>query len=160
MGALATAWQVRIPTQQQIQLTNGDDPTVTSVNATRLAAAETDASNEFFFLTGVTFDSTNTEHLTLGCLGVTHYLYTYRGLPTSTAATGARDAWEKACGRFARTRGALTWLSPTNDSNLAPTQDESGALPRFDRRVLSDLVPRPPHHGAEDSFLEDAGRTP
>lgn len=157
MGALATAWQVRLSTQSQINLTNDDDGTATSVNATRLAAAETDATNAFLFQTGIDFDSTNSEHITLGCLGVTYFLYSYRGLPKSAVAEAARDEFEKACAKFNRTRGGLTWQLPQTNSNLNPTQDQAGALPRFDRRVLDDLVPRAPLTGSGDEAL-DFGR--
>lgn len=150
MGALATAWQARISSQQQIQLTNADTEGGTSVNTTRLAAAETDASNQFFTLTGVEFDSTDTLHITIGVLGVTYFLYSYRGLPKSGPVEAAKQEWEQACSRYAKTGGALVWGTPLTNSNLQPTEDESGELPRFDRRVLSELIPRMPNTGASD----------
>lgn len=157
MGALATAWQVRLSSQQQIALTNPDDTTASSVNATRLAAAETDASNAFYALTGVEFDSTNSEHVSIGVLGVTYYLYTYRGLPKSASTEAAKTEWERIIDKWNRTRGNMTWQVPLTNSQLNPTQDEPGALPRFDRRVLSDLVPRAPLTGDDETPL-DFGR--
>lgn len=150
MGALATAWQARLSTQQQINLTNPDVESATTVNAAVLAAAETDASNTFFFRTGIAFDSTNAEHLTVGVLGVTYFLYSYRGMPKSAAAEAAREEWERITGSFARTRGALTWQSPKTDSLLVPSGDDPGALPYFDRRVIGDMKPLQPLLGADD----------
>lgn len=158
MGALATAWQVRIPAQQQIDLTNQGVEGSTTVNATVLAAAETDTSNTFFHQTGLAFDSTNSEHISIGCLGITYFLLSYQGVPKMTLMEAARDTWEKACARFARTRGALTSQVPQTNSLLNPTQDDPGGLPRFDRRVLSDLVPRAPNTGADDTSPFDFGR--
>lgn len=158
MGALATAWQVRIPAQVQIDLTNQGVEGATTVNSTVLAAAETDTSNQFFEKTGVAFDDTVSSHITLGCIGITYFLQSYRGMPKSAAAEAARQEWEKACASFARTRGGLTWNSPQTNSNLNPTQDEAGALPRFDRRVLGDLVPRAPLTGSDDTSPMDFGR--
>lgn len=158
MGALATAWQVRVPAKVQLDLTNPDVEQAVSVNATVLAAAETDATNTFLDQTGVAFDSTNTAHITVAVLGVTYFLHSYKGLPRSAPANDAREAWDKACARFARTRGALVWNSPITDSNLQPTRDQSGALPKFDRRVWQDVIPRAPNTGAEDDSTLDFGR--
>jgi hypothetical protein len=153
VGALATAWQARLSLQQQYNLTNPDVESATTVNATVLAAAETDASNRFFHRTGVTFDSTNSEHLTIGVAGVTYYLYTYRGLPKSAAAEAAREDWEKATAEFARTRGSLTWNSPQTDSLLSPSRDDAGALPYFDKNVIGGLRPRSPLVDTSDDLL-------
>lgn len=150
MGALADAWKVRLSTQQQVNLTNPDVESASSVNATVLGAAETDASNAFYHKTGVTFDSTNSEHITVAIPGVTYFLYSYRGMPKSAAAEAARDDWDKATAAFARTRGALAWITPTTDSNLLPSTDDANALPYFDRKVLADIVPNQPMIGNSD----------
>lgn len=158
MGALATAWQVRNPAQIQVNLTNQGVEGATTVNTAVLAAAETDASNQFFHLTGIAFDTTNSEHLTLGCLGVTYFLYTYQGNPKSAVADAAKTSWKDACGSFARTRGSIAAQLPLTNSNLLPTADESGQLPYFDRRVMSDLVPRAPGSGLDDASALDFSR--
>jgi hypothetical protein len=147
VGALATAWQVRLPITVQVDLTNQGVEGATTVNTTVLGAAEADASSQFFHKTGLAFDSTNAEHIAVACFGVTYFLYVYRGQPKSNVVEAARDDWDKACAAFARTRGALTWNSPQTDSLLNPTRDDPGALPQFDRRVLGDLVPRAPLTG-------------
>lgn len=157
MGALATAWQGRVSAQAAIALTNLDVETATTVNTTVLGNAETDASNDFLFRTGLAFDATKTEHLTVGVVGVTYYLHEYRGLPRSAMAQAAFEAWERACGAFARTRGALAWASPRTDSGLDPTGDgDDGATkPYFDRAgTMGDLVP--PLASGDDALDENA----
>lgn len=144
MGALLTAFQARIPAQRRIDLTNVDSESASTENTTVSGAAETDAANEFLFKTGLAFDSTNSEHLTVGVKGLLHFLYDYRGLPKSPAAQAAQKAWEDACDSFARTRGALAWIQPQTDSLLNPTRDVSGGLPYFDRLNMGDLVPPSP----------------
>jgi hypothetical protein len=158
VGALATAWQVRTPAQQQIDLTQQGVEGATTVNSTILAAAEADATGVFFNLTGVSLDTTQADHLAVACLGVTYFLLAYQGLPRSGPAESARETWERACNRLARTNGALVWLLPQTNSNMSPTADEPGALPDFDRGRLGDLVPRPPLSGPSDTSPNDFGR--
>lgn len=154
MGALATAWQVRAPASVQLDLTQQGVEGATTVATALLTAAETDASNQFFHKTGLAFDSTNSEHITVGCIGVTYFLHSYKMQPRSSVTEAAREDWTRACTEFAKTRGALMPVTPATNSNLNPSQDESGALPRFDRRVLSDMIPRPPNTGATDTLLD------
>lgn len=146
MGALLTAFQGRIPSQRRIELTNQGDETASSENTTVSGYAETDASNEFFHRTGVTFDSTNSEHLTIGVKGMVHFLYSYRGLKAGAAEQAMKD-WEDACDRFCRTRGALAWASPQTDSRLNPSYDRQDSLPYFDPDSIGNMVPNEPGPG-------------
>lgn len=154
MGALLTAYQARIPSQRRIELTNQGDETATTENTTVSGAAETDAANEFVHRTGIVFDATNTEHLTLGVKGLVYFLYTYRGLPLTKAGEAAKADWTDSCGAFARTRGSLAWQSPQTTSKLDPTDDQVNAKPYFDPRNLRGLVPRPPHSADPYTTLE------
>lgn len=141
MGALATAWQARLSLQQQYNLTNPDVEGANTVNAALLANAETDTINWFFNRTGVTFDPTQSSHVTVGISGVTYALYTYRGLPKAAATEAARDEWFRQTDAFARTQGALVWNSPLTDSLITPTRDDPNSLPYMDREIIGDLRP-------------------
>lgn len=148
MGALATAVTARLSNQRLVELTNPDVEGATTVNATLLAAAESDAQSEWPLLTGTDpFDPTNATHLAIGIMGVVSRLYDYKGLPRSPVAQAARDEWEKLCGRFARTKGGLAWQSPLTDSVLLPTTPQGSPAPYFDPSNLRDLVPRSPYGG-------------
>lgn len=149
MGALSTAWQARVSTQVQVALTNPDAEGATSVDATRLAAAEADAQADFYMRTGLAFDSTNTAHVSCAVRGITYFLYTYRSTPKSAAAEAAREDWERACFQVARTLGSLKWAEPLTDSTLQPSGDPATpTAPYFDRNNW-DLIPPPPRGGDE-----------
>lgn len=144
MGALATAWQARLSTQVQIGLTNPDNEGATSVDSTRLAAAETDTQADFQMRTGLEFDDSVAAHIAAGIKGITYFLYSYRSTPRSQAADAARDDWEKACDRVARVLGSLAWAEPLTNSTLSPSSDPVGdPLPYFDRQNF-DIIPPPP----------------
>lgn len=144
MGALLTYFQARIPLQRRIELTNPDNEAATAENTTVSGAAETDATNVFLHMTGVAFDSTNAEHLTIGVDGLVYFLYKYRGLPLTKAGEAAYTTWKTACDAFARTRGSLAWQSPLTNSTLLPSRDPNNSLPYFDRLNLEEMVPPGP----------------
>lgn len=150
MGALLTAFQGRISAERRKNLTNADVTTATSENTTISGYAETDVSSTFLHMTGVAFDATDAEHIAIGVKGMLYFLYTYKGLPLDKAGEAAKRDWESACERFTHTRGALAWQSPITDSTLAPSRDPAGALPYFDRKNISDMIPRPPNRGTAD----------
>lgn len=152
MGALATAWQARLSTQQQIALTNADNESATSVNSTILTNAETDASNYFFFKTGLAFDSTNSEHITVAVPSITYFLYSYRGIPNSGPVENAKKAADEALNAFARTRGSLAWANPQTNSTLVPSDENScgtNLRPYFDNENWP-LTPPPSVGGSSD----------
>lgn len=144
MGALLTAFQVRIPLQRRIELTNQGDATATSENTTVSGAAETDVTSTFLHLTGVAFDSTDAEHIAIGVKGMVYFLHEYRGLLATKGGQDASTSWRNACDAFCRTRGALAWQSPQTDSQLTPSRDEPNSLPYFDRKNLSEALPPAP----------------
>jgi hypothetical protein len=144
MGALLTYFQVRIPSQRRIELTNPDNESAVTENTVVSGAAETDVTNTFLHMTGVAFDSTDAEHLTIGVDGIVYFLYKYRGLPLTKAGDAAYQTWKTACDAFARTRGALAWQSPLTNSTLLPSRDPDNSLPYFDRENLTSLIPPAP----------------
>jgi hypothetical protein len=144
MGALLTAWQARISAQRRIELTNQDTESASTENTTVSGAAETDSSNTFIHMTGVAFDSTNTEHLSIGCLGLTYYLFVYRGLGTAKVGQDAFQVWKTACDAFARTRGSMAWQSPLTNATQSPTRDDTRDLPYFDIENFKVNLPPPP----------------
>ena len=141
---LAAEVTTRLSTQRLVELTNPDDNSVTTVNATRLAAAIADAQADFARITGVAFDEADAEHVAAGVAGVVLYLYEFRGLPGTDFTERLRATWEARCRRLAR-------LLPRTTSLLTPTDpDLAGGpvRPAFDPSHLGDLRPRPPTAGS------------
>ncbi len=140
---VATRWSG----QRLRELTTPDDNTATVFDTARLAAACTDAKNEFLRRTGVTYDETNSEHHTVGVKGVLSFLLEYRGLAGSEAGRQANQEWREALQAWARTGGGANQVvQPQTNSNLTPSEEAAGRIvrPDFDRDVMRDLVPRQP----------------
>jgi len=143
----------RWSTQRLRELTTPDDNTATSYNATRLANAATDAKNEFYRRTGVTYDETNSSHHTVGIYGVKAYLLSYSQPTGSEVVRQAIQEWREAIQAWARTEGGANQVvQPMTNSYLQPSTEgvTRPARPDFDRANMTDLVPRGPSDADPD----------
>lgn len=127
VAALSTAVQLRVSNQALLQLTN-DDPTLTSINATRLEAACADAIGDFERITGMTHNTANYSHLATLVTGVLYYLEKYKSREGAMMSSHMKQFYG-SCEGFRR----LGWVTPSTNSYLSPTRDTSGATPDMDR---------------------------
>lgn len=107
VAALSVAVQLRASTQALLQLTN-DDPTLTSINATRLDAACADAIGDFERITGMTHDTSNYSHVATLVTGVLYYLEKYKSRE-GVMMTSHMKQFYGSCEGFRR----LGWVSPS-----------------------------------------------
>lgn len=127
VAALSVAVQLRASTQALLQLTN-DDPTLTSINATRLDAACADAIGDFERITGMTHDTSNYSHIATLVTGVLYYLEKYKSREGAMMSSHMKQFYG-SCEGFRR----LGWVTPSTSSNLSPTREEAGSRPDMDR---------------------------
>lgn len=117
--SLAAEVALRIPARRLIELTNRDDNTATSSNATVLAQAATDATAAFATYAGSTLDLTVVEHVRVACDCVVALLVKW--------ASGDDALWEKwktAAKEYSMT-SARDHRSLTTSSTLTPTSEAS-----------------------------------
>jgi len=125
---LATEVESRYGTNFLIQLTN-DDGTATTSDATRLAAAASDAQGHFRRLTGLAPDITQDWHLHLLCEGVVAYLERYKARDSSIMNSRMKN-FVDGCIELRKT-ATFTWQTT---SVLTPSPETSGVKPDMDRK--------------------------
>lgn len=140
--ALIDEVQARYSMERLLELTNPDARTATTVNTTRLAYAVADAEAEFASTVGTAFDSSDAQHVALGCQGVLVYLMQYQGLVGDEYGK-LRTDWKDQLQRLRKTSGANAWAAPQTTSNLNPTREDADQTPPFDPDNLADWMPTP-----------------
>lgn len=80
---LITDVQARISTQRLTELTNHEDPGAASPDLTLLQDVVDDVEADFQTYAGVTFDDTDSRHVSMGIMGVIYKLQVYNGQSAS-----------------------------------------------------------------------------
>lgn len=150
--------------QRLAQLTNQDSPSkvATSINTSRLQQAVFYAQATFQNLTATLYDDVTVNLLgpplvvnrchPVGIALVIAWLYRLRGFPEEAATTKA--AWEEALYEvkaYMISAGGGSYGATTSDSQLQPSQQQSGSLPAFDDQSLGRIVPNGPNPSSRRS---------
>lgn len=139
---LATHVQNRIQTQLLVELTNPNDRSATTVNATVLGYAVDDVSADLQIYAGVAYVDTDARHVAAAVRGVLLYLRQYAG--RATGIYDEIDRWHKMLTEDLRAVAGNNRLLPRTTSVLDPTDETVNARPAFDPEAAwTDLVPDP-----------------
>ena len=141
--SLAAAVAVRVPNHVLVQLTNRDDNTATTVNATVLAQACSDTEEKLKVYGGAEYDDSNPQHPTACVPMVLALLRMWsQGLPVSDEYRFCVEQIKDASRIGPRDR-----FAPTSSSQLTPsTEVPSGETvrPRFDAEAFDGFLPTMP----------------
>lgn len=132
---LAAEVQARYGADYLITITNPQAETATSIDATRLAAACTDAAADFSIEAAATFDVTDANHVAIGVEGVIGYLL--RRLGTQS---------EEAERRIREFKSRLKQLASVDHRDWV-TPGMISEEPRMPRSSGKDVTPRRPNRG-------------
>lgn len=151
----ATEVTTRISNQILVELTNqGDDNSSTTVDATLLAAAVSDAEAVFLDEVGVVADDTDARHIQAMVSGVVSQLHEY-AFKKTPRGDKIRQQWERSLVRLARTIGNDRKVLPQTSSPLTPSVESSTAQPDQDRSRWDGVVIRMPGGSTEDNLARD-----
>lgn len=159
--ALSDRVIARLSNADLVSLTNAGPPTgaaATTVDATRLAAACSDAAELFEDVVGAAYDDTDASHYRAGVLAVHLVLLEYAGTQAEALAL-KREQFQDAADKLGLTRGGRARILPQTTSELTPsdeTPDGVDVRPDFDRANLSGTFLRAPHSSRRSDVLDQA----
>lgn len=139
--ALADDVQDRLEDQLLIELTNPDDRTATTINATLLGIAVTDVEGAFELYAEIEYDGTEKTHVMLGVQAVRAALEAYNRL--GFLGGDAWDAMKEELRELAGI-GARARVTPQTDSVLTRSServDQEIVRPWADRQKLRHVTP-------------------
>ena len=144
--ALAAEVTGRHSTKRITQLTNPDDQTATTVNATILGYAVTDAEADFLTYAGVEYDNSVAKHVSIGVFGVLAYLRS-RMNAAGADADKAISQFQDMLRQLKLTTGNNR-ITPTSNSRLYPSpvnpENQSNYRPPFDDEDFDRYAPDAP----------------
>jgi len=140
--ALTDEVQNRYSAQILINLTNPQNTSATTLDTTRMNNAVTDVQADFKIEAGTTYDNSVDTHVVVATEGVYAKLVLRSG-QSGEAGFRLHESYLEKLRRLALITGRDR-ISPSTDSLLTPTQDESGDLPAFDRKNFKGYIPNAP----------------
>lgn len=129
--ALTDEVQARVAAQLLRELTNHGDATNTTINATRLAAACSDAEGFFYLRVGVALDLTASGHAAAASACVIWLLHVATG-EGGKDLEEAQKRWEGLGDFLSRTLGSRRPAPAETSSVFAPTRERDGDRPATD----------------------------
>lgn len=133
MAALATEIALRYSSTFLNTLTNVDSAEVTSITTAFRDAAIADAQAAFEIYAGVTFDSSDTRHVMIGCDGVIARLTQFGG---QSRAQGI-ELWNE----FVVALKALRKKGKPASTSGLERESDSGDKPYFEQSKMADYEP-------------------
>lgn len=148
MAALTTEFLARYSDARVRALTLPDNQVASSYDATKLAQAATDATEEFETLCGVTLDTSDVNHVRVAVLLMEALLLEW-GSGGAAMGKEVRARAEAVADRVAKVTGRNR-IMPDSNSGLTVTRDRSGQRPAFDPRYTEAVRLNPPGGGVLD----------
>lgn len=147
--SLSDEFTARYSAVQVINLTNPDNTSATTADATRLAAAVADALGDFTTFAQMAYDGTNAQHVSAAVDRVAARLLSRRAGGAKQEMADSKQQLLDLAAVTSRSR-----ILPRTSSVVVPTSEQTtdGSTPRpdFDRSRFGDFVPRAP--GASDPW--------
>lgn len=137
MATLSSLVTARWSTDKLARLTNPDDASATTTDATRLATACADAAVEFEAVAGVVLDPDNAYHVPAAVDAVLYVLLKNGGTLEGDSLEGAEKRFLASAERLAKTKGGRARVLPQTTSQLTPSEEAPNGAevrPDFDRR--------------------------
>lgn len=137
---LLADYQARYSTQIRTNLSNPQNSSPTTPNATNETNAAADAQADFEAVCGVAYSSSVTTHVAAAVPLVVAKLQVYTGQADDTYY----DAALKRCQDIYRLVLGRNRISPSTDSTLTPTTERAGDKPAFDKSQFKRFIGNAP----------------